>query len=172
MGNNEYHEISLYQFEYKLIPSLIDAVKGQVTTISDFIFYMARVDWIINDILPEFKLKPNFDINELKANVSVIHDKNIIVTYTFPIPSEAPLAKFGAIVSNSKGNHYYTLEKAEYQDTQSWMLGSMSKNEHINLGSVDDCSTPEEFISLLDKKGLLVKYGFFGTLYHNFFDKK
>lgn len=172
MENEEYRPLRLYDFEYRLIPNLIDVSSRNLPNVEDFVSYMSNMEWIINDILPEFKLKCEFETTSLKASVYPVHDKNIVIAYSFPEPQKAPLAKWGAIVINNKGIKYFTLEKSEYKNEYGWFLGGSSVENHYNYGKVDDCPTIDDFISLLDQRGFFVRESYFSSLRRKIFGKK
>ena len=158
MEKDDFHLIDLYQFEYKYIPELIELTKENTNSPAEFLYYLSDLDWILNTGESAFHLKYNFDTSEIRITCTTAHKKNFIIVFSFPNPKESPLAKFGAIILNSQGIKYYTLEMAsmfthESNDQQhEWMLGSMSKGIHSNYGQVKDCSTIEDFVSLLEEK--------------------
>lgn len=170
MNNKEYELLGLYQFEYNFIPELIGYMLGKFSA-CEFLYYMSDLNWMIGDIMPKLNLKCGFDTSTMDTFCSRENENDFIIVYTYPTPSNPPLAKYGAIVLNSECVNYYTLEKAEFFDSEKaeygWMLGSMSaKLQHSNYGEVPECNSPERFIKLLNNRGLLgqsikSKKGFF-----------
>ena len=161
MEREEYEIIDLYQFEYQLIPGLIELTKDNTASPGEFLYYMSDLGWILNTALSVFKLKCNFDASDISVSCTTAHKKNFIIVFSFPNPKESSLAKFGAIVLNTNGTNYYTLEKFRKFSSENgqygygWILGSNSNGNHYNYGEVKDCSYPKEFVSLLDKNGFL-----------------
>lgn len=163
MKDGKYELVSLYQYEYKIIPRLIEMLLQKRSNISDFISFMSDMDCILNGVLAYSNLQCDFDTSELSATVSVIKERIPVIVYSFPTPDSAPLAKFGAIVLDGDNVKYFTLEKFEYKES-GWVLGSMSTKLHSNYGNVDDCASPEEFVSLLEKMFYQKKAAFFDKL--------
>lgn len=155
MENEELKLLRLYDFEYWLIPQLIEILSEQLPTTAAFVDYMSDIDWIVNKLLPQNNLECDFDASKIESSVAGVENINIVITYTFPEPQESPLAKFGAIVINTKGKNYYTLEKFMYKEDSGWMLGRKSNGCHGTIGRVDDCKTVEDFVRLLKQYKLL-----------------
>ncbi|MDE6286233.1 MAG: hypothetical protein K2L99_04490, partial [Muribaculaceae bacterium] len=153
--NENFRELSLYGFEYQLIPHLINVCEEELSTSEELVRYMSEPDWIFGTVLPQYRMRCNFDTLAVKV-LSTDAGKNVaVIVYTFPAPDKSPLAKYGAIVVNSNGASYYTLERADeirlFDDKSgdAWILGTTSsKKGHSNYGEVNDCATPEQFIAL------------------------
>ena len=162
MDTKEYTVLDLYQFEFRLIPALIQMLnRDNHISVAEFLVRMSDLMWILETLLPSLRLRCGFDTLDLKISGKVECGKNFIIIYTFPFPAYSPLAKFGAIVLNSKGVNYYTLEKSSMinsNEEDSWVLGRTAyQGLHSNYGNVKDCSTIDDFVSLLGAKGLLEK---------------
>lgn len=175
MEKEDFHWIDLYQFEYRYIPELIELTKENTNSPAEFLYYLSDLGWILNTGESAFNLKYNFDTSEIRITCTTAHKKNFIIVFSFPNPEDSPLAKFGAIILNSQGIKYYTLEKANMfthesnELQQGWMLGSMSKGIHSNYGQVNDCSTVEDFVSLLEEKRFMDRQiGFVNRLLKRF----
>lgn len=166
METTEFRHLDLYQFEYQLIPRLIQLNRDNLNSVEEFLYYMSDLSWILDTAIPSLGLKCDFDTSDLEITGKVKYN-NFIIVYTFPFPAYSPLAKFGAIVLNSKGAKYYTLEKAgniDSNEDNAWFLGQKTEESHINYGQVSDCSTIEDFVSLLNKKGFLEKKSFLSRI--------
>ena len=150
--------VTLYQFEYQIIPFHIDAFSKQGYEKDLYIKALSDIEWLTKVIMPSNKLYCDFDTSEILVEILTLYDTNYIVVFKFPYPNRAPLAKYGGVVINSKGVKYYTLERSQYKDEEGWMLGSMSpEGNHSNYGPVNDCTSALEFAHLLENKGFLVK---------------
>ncbi|MBD5343479.1 MAG: hypothetical protein HDR90_00630 [Bacteroides sp.] len=157
-------ELSLYGFEYQLIPHLINVCQEELPTSEELVRYMSNPDWIFGTVLPQYRMRCSFDTAAVKVLSTTAGKDVAVIVYTFPAPDKSPLAKYGAIVVNPNGATYYTLERADEirlfddKDGDAWILGTTSsKKGHSNYGEVKDCATPEKFIALLNKKGLLAR---------------
>lgn len=151
MENEECKLVPLYHYEYRIIPQLIELSLQNLSTVDDFVSYMSNIDWILNSVLAELNLKCDFDTSELGATISAINGRIPAIIYSFPTPSRAPLAKYGAIVISDDSVEYFTLEKFEYKEDSGWVLGSTSQRGHSNYGQVADCASADEFLLLLEK---------------------
>lgn len=149
--------ITLYQFEYQIIPMLI-ADRFELAPDHKFALYcLSYLDRTFDYILPtEIGRRCDFDTTDVHVRRGVVNDF-ICIVYTFPYPDRSPLAKFGAMIFNDDEVHYYTLERSTRINSEeiAWILGSTTSVEHSNFGFVKDCSSPDEFLSLLNKMGLL-----------------
>lgn len=161
--------ITLYAFEYKFIPTLINNfLNKSISQLDFFINGFADKEWILK-MLSNIKMCPGFEWDAFRADF-IQNDVNAkVIVYTFPKPNRMPLAKYGAIVVNESEISYYSLELSERSNfsealingveiktEEGWVLGMTSiENGHSNLGLVDNCNTPIDFIRLLVQKGLI-----------------
>lgn len=162
--------ISVYDFEYRLIPQCIDQILAKTHDCHKTVVSLCNKGFYRN-LLSDIGLVPDFDWNDFMACLFNVSENERVVVYTFPYPTRIPLAKYGAVVANSKGISYYTLEKsekcnysealfegAELQAEESWVLGATSPKGHTNFGQVPACSSIREFLELLSSRGILSEY--------------
>lgn len=150
--------ITLYQFEYQFIPMLIaEILEHSTKPIATLALNMSEIDWILHTALPNMIGRGcDFDTTGMQVECGKVNNF-LYNAYTFPYHYRSPLAKFGAMIFNDDEVHYYTLERSTRINSEeiAWILGSTTSVEHSNFGFVKDCSSPNEFLSLLNKMGLL-----------------
>ncbi len=162
-------KISLYDFEFKLIPSWIHTLQTKINDTNKLISLLRSKEWFLEtfthmNYIPDFNWD-EFDIIRYKTN-----EENVIL-YTFPYPPRMPLAKYGAVIANNDGFSYYTLEKSEHtnfsatlfngaelKSEESWVLGLTSPQGHVNFGEVSACAIPNEFLKVLYSHGKISQY--------------
>lgn len=141
--------MDLYEFEYRVLPYLVEQSSkkqihplGLVDKESMIRFVESNCDGI------------TWDWNDYNSSIQKVND-DIVLQFWFPEPQMAPLARFAVAVVKQSGLSYYTLEFDEYDNRLSWYLCSQTMESHLNLGQVDECKTMEEYIALLQHRGII-----------------
>lgn len=153
-SNEKMTLLRLYDYEYEIIPQLIELSIKNTETWEEFIRYQSNIDWILNTVLAKSHIQCDFDVSCLRSDV-IAEENFAVIIYTFPEPLDSPFAKYGAIVLNHESVSYYTLEKSVFQAEEGWVLGTASTKMHSNYGRVDDCHSLEEFFKLLKNRGFV-----------------
>ena len=144
--------MSLYVFEFRLLPSLVNLCSrgithpGQIADKKVLELYLAQNSSYIE-----------WDWDRFSCSFRIIAGQSVVI-YQFPEPEMAPLARFAAGVT-SKGDimTYYTLEMDDTMDRKTWFLCTQSTAQHTLICEVDECADVEEFIALLQRKKIIRK---------------
>lgn len=159
--------LSTYDFEYKLLPSLVNFFNKKTFLNSNDIHTLTNVVALSHYLIElgfttcELNIK-NINIFKFRAGNTV----NCLL-YEFPDPPSQPFAKYALIVFSKNGEteiaRYFTLEKSHSFlfdfDNQgnspkkgaanvspSWVLGEMSDSGHFNYGTINYEASVENFI--------------------------
>lgn len=148
------HVLSLYEFEYKFIPQLLEGYRAEALPLEA----LSDLNFIKECLLATWCSDFEFDFNDFSCKEVRINPDHTIIIYTFPEPYRSPLAKYGAILLRNpqKSNAaYYTLERSDdifAPGKIDWVLGSISSDGHGNYGLVNECNTADEFAMLIKEK--------------------
>lgn len=160
--------LSAYDFEYKLLPSLVNCFNKKTFLNSNGIHTLTNVV-----ALSHYLIELGFttcELNLKNINISKFKVANTVncLLYEFPDPPRQPFAKYALIVFSRNGEteiaRYFTLEKSHSFrldfDNQgdlpeneaanvspSWILGEMSDSGHFNYGTINYEASVENFIS-------------------------
>lgn len=129
----------LYQLEFKVLPEMFEKISNG-TLGREYI--TSKELW-----MAEWKAM-GYNINDIDWDSILIEEEMpAVYIFTFPNPTQPPLAKYGAAVSVATDKiTYYTLEKSLFG---SWVLGITGKDLHMNLGDKGQVVTKAEFIKMV-----------------------
>ena len=141
--------MDLYEFEYRVLPYLIDQCSNKQIHPLGLVDKESMIRFVESNWD-----KITWDWENYKSSIQKVND-DIVLLFWFPEPQMAPLARYAAAVVKQSGLSYYTLEFDEYDNKSSWYLCSQSLESHMNLGQVNECMTMEEFLALLQQRGII-----------------
>ena len=132
---------SIYNKEYSVLPNLVDAVTdGKCGNGA-----LGDEEWLREYLRQgcDEECAPLWD--EFKIVQIERYGEYVFFVYRFPQPEVVPEALYGAVVLDSTTNQadYYMLE---YSYDDKWMLGTLSRGKHSNLGEINSPNL-EQFVA-------------------------
>lgn len=122
----------IYDPEYRWFPMLVETISNGKIALEA----LADEDWLrtnIQQICGEAFVQ---EWNTFRIKSINTYGNYKLFVYEFPEPREIPEARYGAvwIETLSRQAEYYTLE---YSLDNRWVMGSMTREQHANYGSID-----------------------------------
>lgn len=131
--DHELRRMSLFHFEYSLLPAYVDLLKSnpaQEVRLIDASYWKKDIESIAD---PQY-----IDWEEISCEILGDMKSEYVFFYDFPSPFGIQLAKYGVVYVNTQKQiyEYYTLEKT----AGGFMLCSPRKEGQINYGEKGDMS--------------------------------